>query len=183
MSDPDTRRARFEALFREYHPAVQGYARRRVPPETVDDIVSATFLVVWTRLGDVPESPLPWLLTIARNVAATERRGAARRQRLWLKARSGHVERYDPVEPGSGDGRVLGALARLSERDREALTLVAWDGLTSAQAAALLGEPPDRFRKRLYRAGRRLRALLATELRPEEAASPCHDNPPTGALA
>jgi RNA polymerase sigma-70 factor, ECF subfamily len=31
----------------------------------VDDIVSETFLVVWRRLDDVPESPLPWLLAVA----------------------------------------------------------------------------------------------------------------------
>ncbi|MFZ1997163.1 MAG: sigma-70 family RNA polymerase sigma factor, partial [Solirubrobacteraceae bacterium] len=129
MPDPP-RRARFDALFRAHHPAVRAYARRRVPAEAVDDIVSETFLVVWRRLDDVPEPPLPWLLTVARNVAGTERRGAARRERLWLKAQSGHLEGYDPAELEIADGRVLGALARLKERDREALTLVAWDGLT-----------------------------------------------------
>jgi len=36
-----------------------------VPPEAVDDLVSETFLVVWRRLEDVPEPPLPWLLTVA----------------------------------------------------------------------------------------------------------------------
>jgi RNA polymerase sigma factor (sigma-70 family) len=181
MPDPEPRRARFEALFREHHPAVRAYARRRVPAEAVDDIVSATFLVVWRRLDDVPEAPLPWLLTVARNVAGTERRGAARRRRLWLKAQSGHLEGHDPGEPATGDGRVLDALARLNERDREALILVAWDGLTPAQAAALLGEPPDRFRKRLHRAGRRLRAQLSAEPQPEEGAPSGHGHRTTGA--
>ncbi len=182
MPDPEPRRARFEALFREHHPAVRDYVRRRVPPQAVDDIVSGTFLVVWRRLDDVPEPPLPWLLAVARNVAGTERRGAARRQRLWLKAQSGHVEGYDTGEPEIGDGRVLGALARLNERDREALTLVAWDGLTPAQAAAVLGEPSVRFRQRVHRAGRRLRAQLA-ELRPEEPEPACQDHPNTGVPA
>jgi RNA polymerase sigma factor (sigma-70 family) len=180
MPDPEPRRARFEALFREHHPAVRAYARRRVPREAVDDIVSETFLVVWRRVEDVPEPPLPWLLTVARNVAGTERRGAARRQRLWLKAQSSHVEGYHPDEPEIGDGRVLGELARLNERDREALTLVAWDGLTPAQAAAVLGEPSVRFRQRLHRAGRRLRAQLAAEPGAEEPAPPRRDHAPTG---
>ena len=48
---------------------------------------------------------------------------------------------------------MLAALAVLRERDREALTLVAWDGLTPAQAAAALGVPSARFRQRLNRAG------------------------------
>ncbi len=179
MPGPELRRARFDALFREHHRAIQAYARRRVPPEAVDDIVSEAFLVVWRRLEEVPEPPLPWLLTVARNVVGTERRGAARRQRLWLKAQSGHVEGCDPGEPEIADGRVLSALGRLRERDREALTLVAWDGLTPAQAAAVLGEPSVRFRQRLHRAGRRLRAQLG----PEESAPPRHDRAPTGGPA
>jgi RNA polymerase sigma-70 factor (ECF subfamily) len=187
MPDPEPRRARFDALFREHHPAVRAFARRRVPPEVVDDIVSETFLVVWRRLDDVPEAPLPWLLAVARNVVGTEWRGVARRERLWLKAQSGHIENYEPGEPESDDGRVLAALAVLRERDREALTLVAWDGLTPAQAAAVLGEPSGRFRQRLHRAGRRLRAELtdmrAAELRREESAALRHEHAPTGGPA
>lgn len=187
MPDPELRRARFDALFREHHPAVRAYARRRVPSEVVDDIVAETFLVVWRRLDDVPEAPLPWLLTVARNVVGTEWRGAARRERLWLKAQSGHVEGCDPGEPEIVDGRVLAALAVLRERDREALTLVAWDGLTPAQAAAVVGEPPARFRQRLHRARSRLRAELAdmraAELRRGELAALRHDHAPTGGPA
>lgn len=81
------------------------------------------------------------------------------------------------------DGRVVAALARLKERDREALTLVAWDGLTPAQAAAVLGEPSDRFRQRLHRAGHRLRVQLGDELRGDEPARPHRDHAPTGGPA
>jgi RNA polymerase sigma factor (sigma-70 family) len=183
MADPELRRARFEALFREHHPAVQAYAWRRVPSEVVDDIVAETFLIVWRRLDDMPEAALPWLLVVARNLIGTEWRGAARRERLWLKAQSEHLENCDPGEPDSEDGRVLAALAALKECEREALTLVAWDGLTPAQAAATLGVPSARFRQRLHRAGRRLRAELAAELRHEEPAAPRHDHAPTGGPA
>jgi RNA polymerase sigma-70 factor (ECF subfamily) len=183
MPDPETRRERFEALFRQHHPVVRAYVRRRVPPEAVDDIVSEMFLAVWRRLDDVPEPPLPWLLTVARNIAGTERRGATRRQRLWVKAQSAYVASHDSTEPEIGDGPVVGALALLSERDREALTLVAWDGLSSAQAAAVLGEPAARFRQRLHRAGRRLRVQLAAESRPEDPAPPRSDPASTGVPA
>jgi RNA polymerase sigma-70 factor, ECF subfamily len=184
MPDPERRRVRFDALFREHHSAVRAFARRRVPPEDVDDIVSETFLVLWRRLDDVPEVSLPWLLAVARNVVGTEWRGAARRERLWLKAQSWQVQRGDCGEHDSDDGRVLAALAVLRERDREALMLVAWDDLTPAQAAAVLGEPPARFRKRLHRARRRLREELAdvraAESRREELAAIHHDHAPTG---
>jgi RNA polymerase sigma-70 factor (ECF subfamily) len=180
MADPESRRARFEGLFRDHHAAVRAHARRRVPPEAVDDVVSETFLVAWRRLDEVPEPPLPWLLTVARNVVGTEWRGAARRKRLWLKAQSELVEGYDTGDPEMAGGRVLAALARLKEGDREALTLVAWDGLTPAQAAVVLGEPSDRFRQRLLRAGRRLRDQLDDELRGEGPACPRRDHAPTG---
>ncbi len=163
MRDTDSQRERFEELFRDFHLAVRDYARRRVRAESVDDIVSDTFLVAWRRWEQVPDDPLPWLLTVARNSIGTELRGEARRLRLRAKARSGWVESSDRIEPGDSEGRVLSALARLSERDREALTLVVWDGLTPAEAAGVLGEPTTRFRVRLHRASRRLRSALAAE--------------------
>jgi hypothetical protein len=100
MADPERRR-RFEALLREHHPAVRAYARRRVPSEVVDDVVSETFLVVWRRLDAVPEPALPWVLAVARNVVGTEWRGSARRERLWLKAQGMHLEgsRRRPIFP------------------------------------------------------------------------------------
>jgi RNA polymerase sigma-70 factor (ECF subfamily) len=175
MPTNDKPRERFEELFRTFHPAVRAYARRRVPGASVDDIVSETFLVAWRRLERVPDDPLPWLLAVARNAIGTERRGANRRLRLWTEAQA-HLrtaEGLDPVTAEEGDGRVLAAMARLRERDREALTLVAWDGLTPSEAAAVLGEPAVRFRVRLHRASRRLRleleigdAATATTARP-----------------
>jgi DNA-directed RNA polymerase specialized sigma24 family protein len=64
---------------------------------------------------------------------------------------------------------ITAALGRLNEADREALTLIAWDGLTPSQAAAVLDIPVNRFRVRLHRAGRRLRWALEVE---SEGASP-----------
>ena len=57
-------------------------------------------------------------------------------------------------------GRVAAALARLPANDREAITLIAWDGLRPAEAAAVLGQSPVAFRVRLHRARRRLRREL-----------------------
>jgi RNA polymerase sigma-70 factor, ECF subfamily len=173
MRTNDNPRERFEELFRRFHPAVRAYARRRVPGGSVDDIVSETFLVAWRRLGDVPADPLPWLIGVARNTIGTERRGAARRLRLWNEAQQHHPEGRGTTED-EGEGRAVAALARLRERDREALTLVAWDGLTPAEAAAVLGEPAVRFRVRLHRATRRLRLELEIGDAAREHAAAAH---------
>jgi RNA polymerase sigma-70 factor (ECF subfamily) len=70
-----------------------------------------------------------------------------------------------------GDGTLAGltdtalaeALAGLSEADRELLLLIAWDGLSSTEAAAVLGVKPATARVRLLRARRRLTQALSRE--------------------
>jgi DNA-directed RNA polymerase specialized sigma24 family protein len=94
-------------------------------------------------------------------VLSTHRRGDERRRNLG--------ERLKQIEPRTqpweeaGEDRAMAALAGLSERDREALTLIAWEGLTPAQAATVLGEPVGRFRVRLHRAARRMKAALLAD--------------------
>jgi RNA polymerase sigma factor (sigma-70 family) len=158
---------RLRQLFRVHEPAVVAYVRRRARGDVVDDVVAETFLVAWRRLDDVPDEALPWLLGVARRVLSTHRRAAGRRERLGVRLIATHPgTRIDTPEPG--DGRVVAALARLSEKDREALILVAWDGLTPQQAAAVLGEPAGRFRVRLHRAKQRMKVLLNAPSPPRE---------------
>jgi RNA polymerase sigma-70 factor, ECF subfamily len=114
---------RMERLFRCNYSTVVSYVRSRIPAETADDIVAETFLVAWRRLDVVPEEPLPWLLGVARNVIATQQRGARRRTALCsrLEDAAGREEHAGAEELGA----VTAALASLPERDREALTLIA----------------------------------------------------------
>jgi RNA polymerase sigma-70 factor (ECF subfamily) len=148
---------RLEALFRQHHQAVSAYARRRVSADAADDVVANTFVVAWRRLDDVPEDALPWLLAVARNVIATQRRGSMRRGALHARLQGAEPRGEAAAESG---GHVAAALARLAERDREAITLIAWDGLRPAEAAAVLGQSAATFRVRLHRARRRLRREL-----------------------
>jgi len=60
----------------------------------------------------------------------------------------------------------LTALSRLREPDREALLLVAWDGLDASGAATVLGTSPATFMVRLHRARRRLEKELQDEETP-----------------
>ncbi|HYZ29908.1 MAG TPA: RNA polymerase sigma factor [Thermoleophilaceae bacterium] len=153
-----TARSAFEAIFAAHYDAVTRFAMRRVPQEAVHDVVSETFLTAWRRFDDLRGEPLPWLLGIARRVSANQLRGGERRAAL--------VERLGAQVAGSGagpdevDGELLHALARLSERDREALILVAWDGLTNRQAAEVVGCSATAFGVRLHRARGRLKREL-----------------------
>jgi RNA polymerase sigma-70 factor, ECF subfamily len=155
-------RARFEALYRAHAGAVLAYARRRTDGATADDVVADVFLTAWRRLADVPSDPLPWLLGIARRILANRRRGEARSAALHHRlARTAQPQASDDRRGGSLDEKVESALRALSDRDREILLLVAWDGLEPARAARALGVRPGTFAVRLHRARRRLAKLLA----------------------
>lgn len=150
--------ARLEMLFRRHHRDVAAYVRRRAGPDLIDDVVAETFLVAWRRLGEVPAEARPWLLGVARKALATQRRSASRRLSLATKLQES-PRTIEPVEPANKTS-LTDALAHLTEGDREAITLIAWEGLTPREAAAALGQPPVAFRVRLHRAKRRLRRLL-----------------------
>jgi RNA polymerase sigma factor (sigma-70 family) len=158
-----TRGERFEGLFRECYPLVRAYALRRAARDAAQDVVADTFLVAWRRLEDVPEDALPWLYAVARRVLANQRRSADRSVALERRIAGA------AVEGGSGgvgedvaDAELLRvALGRVPEKGREALMLVAWDGLSGARAAHAAGCSTAAFAVRLHRARARLTAELA----------------------
>jgi RNA polymerase sigma-70 factor (ECF subfamily) len=154
----------FECVYQDCYAAVHRYAARRVPPAAVQDVVADTFLTAWRRYGELSGEPLPWLLGIARRAAANQLRGGARRDALHERLRS---ELRSSVETprNDADPQVAAALATLSERDREALTLVAWDGLEHRVAASVMGCSTSAFTVRVHRARRKLERALAGQKR------------------
>jgi RNA polymerase sigma-70 factor (ECF subfamily) len=154
------RGAQFDALFAAHFPAVRAYVVRRSGVAPVDDVLSETFLVAWRRLDAVPEDALPWLLGVARRVLANQRRGETRRAAL-IGRLAETLPRSRVVEPPGDVFDSLGeAIAGLAASEREALLLVAWEGLEPRRAARVVGCTPTALRARLYRARRRLAAEL-----------------------
>jgi RNA polymerase sigma factor (sigma-70 family) len=154
-------RERFEAIFAAHYRDVHRYALRRTDPAAAEEIANEVLLICWRRLEQVPDPPLPWLYATAGNVLANHRRSAARHAR---RARSAAAEpaasSRDPAERFAERDTVLRAFSGLAERDREALRLVAWEGLTLAGAARAAGVSRPAFAMRLHRARRRLAARL-----------------------
>jgi RNA polymerase sigma factor (sigma-70 family) len=164
-----SREDRFEGLFREHYPLVRAYALRRAAPDAAQDVVADTFLVAWRRLDDVPHDPLPWLYATARKVLANQRRAANRSAALTerIAAAAPAASPVGTAEHVADAELVRLALARLSERSREALMLVGWEGLSGARAARAAGCSTAAFAVRLHRA----RAALANELAALESGS------------
>lgn len=157
-----TNEARFTAMYERYYDDIDRYVRRRAPDLPVRDVVAEVFLVAWRRPKEVPAAnPLPWLYGVARRTLANEVRFARRARSLTERVGS-HA---DPHVPDHGDGvadrlSVAAAFDVLPEADREALRLVAWEGLSTKDAAKAAGCSLPAMTMRLSRARRRFRAAL-----------------------
>jgi RNA polymerase sigma-70 factor (ECF subfamily) len=163
-------RERFELIYARHAPAVKAYVMRRTQASVADDVVADVFTVCWRRLEDVPADPLPWLIGVAARVLSTHRRGETRRLRLGRRLAA--AEPIVALEPPALEHPTLGAaLAGMRDTDRELLLLIAWDGLSPTQAAAVLGIAPVTVRVRLHRARARLRIALAQPDTDEERRS------------
>lgn len=158
-SPPGSDALRFTELWETCAARVLAYALRHTDPDIAQEIVSETFLVAWRRITDVPGDPLPWLLVVARNTVKNQRRSGYRRAVMQheisrLREVATPAPGVDEVVTERAD--VLAALSALTSKEREALLLVAWDGLSPADAARVADCSIATFQVRLYRARRRL---------------------------
>jgi RNA polymerase sigma-70 factor (ECF subfamily) len=163
MTTVADRRLTFDSLWCAHADAVFGFARRRVDEQGARDALAETFTVAWRRLEEVPAEPLPWLLGVCRKVLANQRRGDGRRRDLLARlAGLAPVAQPDAAERSAEAAHVREAFRALGRRDRETLALVAWDGLSPAEAAVVCGCSAGTFTTRLHRARTRLAERLAS---------------------
>lgn len=159
----EERRARFEALAGEVVEPVRRYLARRTDPATADDVLADTLLVCWRRLEEVPERALPWVYVVARQCLANADRGRRRQERLAdrLAAQPAADQAWsDPAAQGPGDAELDEALSRLRPEDAELIRLWAWEELTPAEIATVLGMSANAVSIRLHRVRGRLREEL-----------------------
>ena len=167
---------RFAAMYEQNRARVHAFAISKAGRQLADEILSEVFMIAWRKIEAVPEPPLPWLLGVARNVAMSQFRAAAREQSLademssWLSP--SEITVGDIAEDVADKIAVLKALSELSASDRELLTLVAWHGLSARSAAQVTGCSTATFFVRLHRARRRLELALAAGEDAEDAGAP-----------
>ncbi|MDQ2966383.1 MAG: RNA polymerase sigma factor [Chloroflexota bacterium] len=154
-----TDRAAFERLYAANDRAILAFCLRRTPnPADAEEAAAETFVVAWRRIADAPSEDhrLAWLYAIARRILANQRRGGERRVRLIDRLRSQPA----PATVLAHAGPVSAAVERLRPDDQELLRLVAWEDLSHAEIAVVLGISINAVAIRLYRA----RGRLAEEL-------------------
>jgi RNA polymerase sigma-70 factor (ECF subfamily) len=150
-------------VYREHYRSLVRFLYRRTGDQArAEDLAQEAFV---RALEHRPSNPRPWLFTVAANLARDEgRRASVRKRHLTLiKA---EVE-ASPAEPGPEVAlerretvrRVQAALAKLVERDREALLL--WEeGFDYDEIAAVLGIARASVGTTLSRARARLAAAF-----------------------
>lgn len=153
--DDALRHAQLDGWFRAYGDRVLAYLLHRTDRETAQDVLQEVFVTAFRKAPEVPDPPIGWLLGTARRLLANANRGARRRDRLAIRVAHHPEVGHQAGDDATGDA-VADALGRLSDRDREVLTLSAWYELSAAEAAAALGCSPSAYAVRLHRARHRL---------------------------
>lgn len=174
-------REAFSVLYRDQVGRVTKFAARTLSsPGDVADLVAATFLVALERRGSYDPArgePAAWLLGIAANLAANQRRRQVRETlaRARLDARAllspDDVEALVARLDASADAaRLRAVFDTLSDTHRQVLLLAGESSLSLASAARAAGISPAAFRVRLLRARRALRGAMQyrTEAPPVE---------------
>ncbi|MCW2752073.1 MAG: polymerase sigma factor [Aeromicrobium sp.] len=166
-TDPDA----FEEFYREHLESVQRFVARRVAdPHLAADLTAEVFLAAVDSASSYrPDRGVPaaWLVGVARNVVATEFRRQSR-DRAVVRRISGRrlldadsLARIEERIDAERKARELyAALAALPARDRALMELVALDGLSVTDAAAVLGVKPGTARVRLHRSRARVKSQL-----------------------
>ena len=155
----------FVEVARRHEVAVHGYLARRAGGQAADDLLAEVWLRAFaaregydTAYGDAG----PWLYGIARNVLREHRRACngdvpAAIGETRIDPWDGIDDRLDAAGRAKA---VVAAVRALPAAEREVLLLVAWEQLSPAEAAQVLGLPQGTVRSRLHRARARLRLVL-----------------------
>ena len=168
----ESRRDRFEEAAPGLIEPLRRFLARRTDPATAEDVLAETLLVCWRRVDELPEPLLPWAYGVARNCLRNAERSVRREQRLVARIATvdpptESTPESTPESADAADAELAAALASLRPDDAELLRMWAWDQLTAAEIATVLGITANAAGIRLHRARQRLRS----ELRKSGAAS------------
>lgn len=146
--------------------ALRRYARVLTrDASSADDLVQSTFLRAHERSATFREGAdlRVWLMSILRNIFIDERRSARAseaREQAWADLRPGFSA--PSAETAARLGQIRDAFLSLGREQREALHLVAIEGLELAEAAKILGVPLGTVMSRIGRAREALRTYEET---------------------
>ena len=154
----------FGELFWRHNGTVHGYLARRAGRDTADDLVAEVWLRAFRdRANFDPHyaDARPWLYGIARNVLNGHWRQMSKAPPLLPVAVSDPWPEFEAhIDLNERRADLMDALEALTDDEREALLLVAWERMSAASIALMLDVPPSTVRNRLHRARMIMRRRL-----------------------
>ncbi|UQA94140.1 RNA polymerase sigma factor [Streptomyces halobius] len=133
--------------------------RRCGDPEIVREVLQDTFVTVWRSAATYRAGAAGgWLWVIAARRLVDAKRAQARAERVAYEPPAAAPSAEDRVLAGLEYGDVGTALEWISPELREVLRATVVDGLTTREAALLLGVPEGTIKTRAMRARRELRS-------------------------
>lgn len=162
----------FEALLRQYERALYGFIYRLMGSNADDaaDLLQETYIKVYRALPRIPEDVnFPaWLYRVARNCCLDElRRRRRARWTVWdgeqgaaLADQAGEMDPEQLVLDREGDSTVMGVLARMSPRNRQALILRECEGMSCEEIGAVFGISRKAVKSMLFRAREEFRRVM-----------------------
>ncbi|HLF39847.1 MAG TPA: RNA polymerase sigma factor [Acidimicrobiia bacterium] len=147
---------------RHAHWLILRLSRRCADPGVVDQAVQDTFLAVWRKpggyQGDGEVAAWIWGIGVRRLIDQLRRRPAV----TWTVSEDEtQISAEDQVLLGVEHGDLAGVLSGLSPELRAVVQATVLDGLTTREAAGLLGIPAGTVKTRMSRARTQMREALA----------------------
>ena len=163
--------AQFTALYEREHDAVLRFVLRRLPAADLtraEDLTQDAFLAAWRSLETLPTTEpelRAWLFSAVRKRLLQESRRLSRQTALTVRV----ADDADLIAACHSDDvaellDLTNGWRELDPQDQEALSLATFEGLTSAQAAQVLGISATAYRVRLLRARRALERAGETQI-------------------
>jgi RNA polymerase sigma-70 factor (ECF subfamily) len=158
-------RAGFEDVYRAFLPRIYGYVLAQVRNAAeAEDVTAQVFMNAyraWDRYETRAETPAAWLFRIARNAVYDHHRRAATRRHAEDELAHVAPPAADPAAIAENRveyARLLEAVRRLPERQREVVALRHRSDLSFAEIGALLDCTEDAAKMLYHRALKALRA-------------------------
>ncbi|MFF0519811.1 RNA polymerase sigma factor [Actinomadura nitritigenes] len=175
----------FAEIFRRHAPDIKRYVTRRLGGDAAEDVVAETFLAAFSQRNayDLTRpNARPWLYGIATNLMGRHVRTEVRYLRALRRTGADPVtaaftDRSDERLTAEASGpRLAAALAAMPKGRRDALLLVAWEGLSYPEVARALGVRVGTVRSRINRAKAQLRRELGgTDVMAIVSEEPVHE--------
>ena len=155
----------FRELVDRYLNAITRFALRTLRDQAeAEEVAQETFLRLWTAAAEFEPKAQPktWLYRVARNQCIDRiRKRRAHGQEVELQERAAGEDRPSALLLRKQTAaQVAQALETLPERQREAITLVHYEGLSGAEACEVLAVSAEALESLLARARRALREQL-----------------------